>query len=145
MVKNKIKNKKTNNFFSIIMIRRLVIFGILSVFSIVYFFVTLFGYTYNYVSLKKEEKTLNENLVFLQEQKSSLKVEIQKLHNPEYIARYAKENYLYSSDGEYVLKIENTNDFSNNISKQNNNYYPIFIILFLISIILIVKRKKEKM
>ena len=33
-------------------------------------------------------------------------MEIQKLKDPDYLARYARENYLYSKDGEYIIKIE---------------------------------------
>ena len=28
-----------------------------------------------------------------------------KLQDPDYIARYAREKYFYSKDGEYIIKI----------------------------------------
>lgn len=125
--------------------RRLMIFGILSIMAIVYFFVTLFGYTYSYISLKKEENNLKNQLVSLQDKKANLKIEIQKLNDPEYVARYAKENYLYSADGEYVLKIDTTEDTEDNVVTNNNNvYYIIGIILFLICVLIFRKKKKEK-
>lgn len=125
--------------------RRLMIFGILSIMAIVYFFVTLFGYTYSYISLKKEENNLKNQLVFLQDKKANLKIEIQKLNDPEYVARYAKENYLYSADGEYVLKIDTTEDTEDNVVTNNNNiYYIIGIILFLICLLIFRRKKKEK-
>lgn len=125
--------------------RRLMIFGILSIMAIVYFFVTLFGYTYSYISLKKEENNLKNQLVFLQDKKANLKIEIQKLNDPEYVARYAKENYLYSADGEYVLKIDTTEDTEDNVVTNNNNiYYIIGIILFLICVLIFRRKKKEK-
>ena len=125
--------------------RRLMIFGILSIMAIVYFFVTLFGYTYSYISLKKEENNLKSQLVSLQDKKANLKIEIQKLNDPEYVARYAKENYLYSADGEYVLKIDTTEDTEDNVVTNNNNvYYIIGIILFLICVLIFRKKKKEK-
>lgn len=124
--------------------RRLMIFGILSIMAIVYFFVTLFGYTYSYISLKKEENNLKNQLVFLQDKKANLKIEIQKLNDPEYVARYAKENYLYSADGEYVLKIDTTEDTEDNVVTNNNNvYYIIGIILFLICLLIFRRKKKE--
>jgi len=86
--------------------RRLMIFGGLSVFMIVYFLITLIGYLYNYSSLRQEEIKLKQELVSLQEEKANLKIEIQKLNDPSYIARYAKEKFLYSADGEYVIKID---------------------------------------
>ena len=123
--------------------RRLMIFGILSIMAIVYFFVTLFGYTYSFISLKKEENNLKNQLVFLQDKKANLKIEIQKLNDPEYVARYAKENYLYSADGEYVLKIDTTEDTEDNVVTNNNNvYYIIGIILFLICVLIFRKKKK---
>lgn len=125
--------------------RRLMIFGILSIMAIVYFFVTLFGYTYSYISLKKEENNLKNQLVFLQDKKANLKIEIQKLNDPEYVARYAKENYLYSADGEYVLKIDTTEDTEDNVVTNNNSvYYIIGIILFLICLLIFRRKKKEK-
>ncbi len=125
--------------------RRLMVFGILSIMAIVYFFVTLFGYTYSYISLKREENNLKNQLVSLQDKKANLKIEIQKLNDPEYVARYAKENYLYSADGEYVLKIDTTEDTEDNVVTDNNNvYYIIGIILFLICLLIFRRKKKEK-
>ena len=124
--------------------RRLMIFGILSIIAIGYFFVTLIGYTYNYISLKNEELNLKNQLVSLQDKKANLKIEIQKLNDPEYVARYAKENYLYSEDGEIVLKIDNPTPVVNNVSN-NNNYYLVIGIGVLIFFVIIIKvRKKEK-
>ncbi|HIS91113.1 MAG TPA: septum formation initiator family protein [Candidatus Faecisoma merdavium] len=123
--------------------RRLLIFGIISVIAIGYFFVTLVSYSYSYISLKSEEINLNNELISLQEKKEFLKNEIVKLNDPEYVIRYAKENYLYSEDGEYVLMLED--DAVNEVNQNNSNniYYIIGTIVFLI-IILILSRKKEK-
>ena len=124
--------------------RRLMIFGILSVVAIGYFFVFFIGYTYNYISLKNEEANLKNQLVSLQDKKANLKIEIQKLNDHEYVVRYAKENYLYSEDGEIVLKIENNTPVVNNV-QNNNNYYLIIRIGILIFLVIIIKiRKKEK-
>ena len=35
-----------------------------------------------------------------------LQSEIIKLQDPDYVARYAREKYLYSKDGEIIIKIE---------------------------------------
>ena len=45
--------------------RRLMTFGVISIIAIGYFFVTLFGYSYNYISLKNEEKHLKNELTFI--------------------------------------------------------------------------------
>ena len=121
--------------------RRLLIFGMLSIVSIGYFFVTLFGYTYNFISLKNEEAKLQNQLVSLQDKKANLKVEIQKLNDPEYVARYAKENYLYSEDGEYVLKIDNSTPTILETSS-NNYYYLVGGVVLVLCVILLLSRRR---
>ena len=121
--------------------RRLLIFGMLSIVSIGYFFVTLFGYTYNFISLKNEEAKLQNQLVSLQDKKANLKVEIQKLNDPEYVARYAKENYLYSEDGEYVLKIDNSTPTISETSS-NNYYYLVGGVVLVLCVILLLSRRR---
>ena len=37
--------------------------------------------------------------------KEQLKVDANKLQDPDYIARYAREKYFYSKDGEFILQI----------------------------------------
>lgn len=46
--------------------------------------------------------TYNESL----EEEENLKEEIEKLKDPEYMARYTREKYLYSKDNEIIIKIE---------------------------------------
>jgi len=125
--------------------RRLIIFGIPSVIAIVYFLATLIGYTYNFLSLRQEEAKLQEELTHLQEEKANLKIEIQKLNDPEYVARYAKEKYLYSKDGEYVLKID-TNEKKEEENTPKNNT-KIFVIgggcVIFLGFIIIMKKKSN--
>ena len=125
--------------------RRLMIFGIISILAIGYFFVTLISYTYSYLSLKKEEGKLKEELVSLQDEKANLKIEIQKLNDPEYVARYAKENFLYSSDGEYIIKIDPDEvEVEENVKNDQVIYVMIGgIILFLIVLLILKKRKNS--
>ena len=42
----------------------------------------------------------------LVEQEESLDADISRLSDDEYIARYAREKYFYSKDGELILRIE---------------------------------------
>ena len=49
-----------------------------------------------------DNKELEENL---REKEEELKVDADKLQNPDYIARYAREKYLYSKEGEFILQI----------------------------------------
>ena len=40
------------------------------------------------------------------EEEDILNDEISKLQDPEYLAKYAREKYLYSKDDEIIIKIE---------------------------------------
>lgn len=53
----------------------------------------------------KEKKELKQELVALQEKEEELQVDADKLQDPDYIARYAREKYSYSKDGEIILRI----------------------------------------
>ena len=54
------------------------------------------------VQIKRNK--INDN--FKEEFQKFLKNEINKLQDPEYMARYAREKYLYSKNNEIIIKIE---------------------------------------
>ncbi len=53
----------------------------------------------------KEKNELEQKLVELKSEEKELKVDVEKMQDPEYIARYLREKYLYSKDGEYIIRI----------------------------------------
>ena len=53
----------------------------------------------------KNAKELHAKYDLLKEEEESLNVEITKLQDPDYISRYAREKYMYSKDGEVILRI----------------------------------------
>ncbi|MGN1270432.1 MAG: septum formation initiator family protein [Clostridia bacterium] len=53
----------------------------------------------------KEKKELDEKLVELKKEEEDLTVNVEKMQDPEYIARYLREKYFYSKDGEYIIRI----------------------------------------
>ena len=61
------------------------------------------------VSNKQQIASLNTYYDELLEEEASLTSEVTKLHDDEYVARYAREKYMYSLPGEYIIKIP-TND-----------------------------------
>ena len=122
--------------------RRLIIFGTLSFIAIAYFFITLIGYVYSYVSLKNEEEKLKAELVSLQDEKANLKIEIQKLNDPDYVARYAKEKFLYSSDGEYVIKIDTNVTNDEIVENKDNTIYIVFASCIIFALLLLIFKKK---
>ena len=85
--------------------RRLLLLGLLSVFVIFAMTFTVGKYWIEIFNKYQEKKTLDEELIALQEKEEELKVDANKLQDPDYVARYAREKYLYSKDGEYILKI----------------------------------------
>lgn len=55
---------------------------------------------------RQEKKELTKRLEELEEEETTLSDDVEKLKNPEYAARYAREKYLYSKNGEKILKID---------------------------------------
>ena len=119
-------------------------------FSFGIFLVTLFiilSYAYNIRSLELEKIRLENYLVNLKEEANNMEDEIEKLKYPEYIAKYARENYLYTKEGEYVLKIEEKK--KNEEESKTLSIYP-YIIIGVISIIVfsifikIIKKRQRK-
>lgn len=55
---------------------------------------------------KLEKQELSTQLVTLKEEEKTLKVEVNKLNDPSYIAKYAREKFYYSGKNEYIIKME---------------------------------------
>ena len=85
--------------------RRIVFLGFTSIIIIFAMTFTIGKYWVEIFEKYQEKKELEEELTSLKEKEEELKVDANKLQNPDYIARYAREKYLYSKDGEYILKI----------------------------------------
>ena len=54
---------------------------------------------------QKEKKEFLTMLQNLKEKEDELNSMVTKLSNPDYVARYAREKYLYSKDGEIIIRI----------------------------------------
>lgn len=54
---------------------------------------------------RKEKKEFIQMLENLKEKEDELNSTVTKLQNPDYVARYAREKYLYSKDGEIIIRI----------------------------------------
>lgn len=54
----------------------------------------------------KEALELQQKKEDLRDKEDYLKLQVDKLNDPDYIARYAREKYLYSKDGEFTIRIE---------------------------------------
>lgn len=85
--------------------RRVFILGMTSVIVIFAMTFSIGKYWVEIFDKYREKKVLDNELTALKEKEEELKVDANKLQNPDYIARYAREKYLYSKDGEYILQI----------------------------------------
>ena len=79
--------------------------GLGSVIVIVAMTFTIGKYWVEIFEKYQEKQTLEKKLVSLKEEEERLRVDADKLQDPDYIARYAREKYFYSKDGEYIIKI----------------------------------------
>ena len=81
-------------------------------------FVLLAGYvgysTFNYwkqiLNNKQKTKELESKYEELLSDKEILESDVIKLQDPDYVAKYAREKYLYSKDGELIIKIIDENE-----------------------------------
>lgn len=85
--------------------RRIATFGFISIVAIVMIIITIGGVFLNLYDKYKEKIELEQNLNNLIEKQKDLEKNVKKLEDPEYLARYAREKYFYSKDGELILRI----------------------------------------
>ena len=131
--------------------RSLSCFGPICLIIIVYFSFSLLYNIYTIYELTVEKKQLEEKYVKLQEEAEQLKIDIEKLNDPEYLANYARENYLYSKSGEYIIQMgdeySQTTEKIDTINTTINKNYLIIglcVLVFLIFIYILSKGKKKK-
>lgn len=127
--------------------KRLMVFGTISVIVILYFIFS-FGYNvYRIYVLKQEQKQLQQEYTELKKDEKELRNEIEKLQDEDYIARYARENYSYSKDGEYIIKINEEESKQTETKKLDINIdynYIIYGGVFIIFIIIVHTLRKRK-
>ena len=61
------------------------------------------------MSNKKELVLLDSSYKELLDNEEALKAEVQKLQNPEYVERYAKEKFLYTKPNEIIIRKPDAN------------------------------------
>ena len=54
---------------------------------------------------QKQKKEYNKIISELKEKEEELNNTVTKLQDPDYVARYAREKYLYSKDGEIIIRV----------------------------------------
>ena len=90
--------------------RRLFLFFSLFVLLIGYILYSVFLYWDQILDNKKQTKELENKYEQLLSDKEKLENDVIKLQDPDYVAKYAREKYLYSKDGELIIKIIDENE-----------------------------------
>ncbi len=115
----------------------IMIFGYLS-YSGIYYLVSKKNY-------ESEKIVLQDKLNNLKDKETDLNSEINKLKDDDYLARYAREEYLYSKKGEYVIRIEEKKEEEketiSTANKFSYKYLYMIIPVFIILLIFIFKKK----
>ena len=83
----------------------MLVFGSASICLILFLGVTI-GNVWAQIFQKYYEKNFyEEKLKELKDEEEKLKVDVEKMQDDDYVARYAREKYLYSKDGELIIRI----------------------------------------
>ena len=86
--------------------RRLTLLMFIFIPLLILFVSRMFSYwsiIYSNIKLKKELEIEYKEIL---EEEELLNSEINKLQDEEYVARYAREKFLYSKDGEIIIKMD---------------------------------------
>ena len=127
--------------------RRLTFFGTISLIAIIYFCFSLIYNVYDIYKLSMEKKRLENFYMQLQEEAENLKIDIEKFNDSKYLADYAREHYLYSKDGEYIIQIDDIEQIEDDINGEINKNYIIgglSVFMLVMFIYIISKGKKSK-
>jgi cell division protein DivIC len=85
--------------------RRLFLIMILTLAIVLAFSYNLWTMISQVMEKNNEAADLRKQMNHLEDEEDYLKVEVEKLNDPDYVARYARERYLYSKDGEFTIRI----------------------------------------
>ena len=88
--------------------RRLTIFVLSFLFIIGFTCINIFPDWLKIMNNKQQITRLQSSYEELLDTEEALKAEVQKLQNPEYVERYAKEKFLYTKDGEIIIRKTDT-------------------------------------
>ena len=101
MVKKKGKKKSKNKTFILLVI--LIVLVVLVTGSVFKDWIQI-------MDNKTEKVELMNKYSSLLEEEQKLKSDVNKLQDPDYVARYAREKYLYTKSGELIIRIPKNND-----------------------------------
>ena len=88
--------------------RRLTIFVLSFIFIIGFTCINIFPDWLKIMKNKQEITLLQSSYEELLDTEEALKAEVQKLQDPDYVERYAKEKFLYTKDDEIIIRKTDT-------------------------------------
>lgn len=86
--------------------RRIMIWSLLIIIVISYLAVFSYNCWNDILANRKETKKLKQSYTALLEEEEELNSAITKLQDPNYVAKYAREKFMLSKDGEIILKFK---------------------------------------
>lgn len=86
-------------------VKRLLVFGFFSFTIIIAVLISVFKVVSEINNKYKEADELEKKMAVLAEKENDLNNEIKKLQDKDYLARYAREKYFYSKNGEIIIRI----------------------------------------
>ena len=90
-------------------VKRLLVFGFFSVCVITFVLVSVYKVINQIVDKYKAANELEKRIADLVSEEEDLNNEINKLQDKDYLARYAREKYFYSKNGELIIRIPTEN------------------------------------
>lgn len=145
-------SKKKESKISIQAKRRLFFMRPICFFLVFFLIVTLLSNMVKLYKLNNEKKEKESAYIEAQERTEYLKTEVAKLNDPEYLAKFARENYSYSKEGELIIRVDNSSNkkeevkVEDNVVNTKNNkklYLSIGISIFIFYITLVIIRRKK--
>ena len=88
--------------------RRLTLFIMAFIFIIGFTCINIFPDWLKIMKNKKEITLLGSSYEELLDTEEALEAEVEKLQDPEYVERYAKEKFLYTKDDEMIIRKTDT-------------------------------------
>ena len=90
-------------------VKRMIVFGFFSIAIIIFVLVSVSNIITQIVDKYHEADILEKKLASLGEREEDLNNEIIELQDKDYLARYAREKYFYSKNGELIIRIPTEN------------------------------------
>ena len=87
--------------------KRLAVMGLVFISLVVLSVASIFKDWLQIMDNKQQITSLNQKYNNLLSEEESLTSEVTKLHDASYVARYARERYMYSLPGELIIELPN--------------------------------------